>query len=252
MGPQQLETMYDTLIKLLDEEDQDNQDVFSSLDEIPSTQPAQQKKRTMLDLHNDDEQQVVTKRRRTTEAADEVKSSTPVDDISVVSSSSSPSPNASGRFHSDQWYEKYQELVEYQKQHGHCNVPPKYKTDDLSLWRWVKRQRYQYKLKAEGKPSSSMTTERIRLLEAIGITWDSQGTLWNDRYSELEQFKSTKGHCNVPSKYPKNPQLSTWVKCQRRQYKLFKDGKPSNMTTDRIKTLLKLDFVFEPRGGASS
>ena len=92
-----------------------------------------------------------------------------------------------------------------------------------------------------------MTDERIQLLERIGITWDSQGTLWNDRYNELKHYKMVTGHCNVPSKYPTNPQLSTWVKCQRRQYKLYKDGRPSNMTVERINSLLHLNFVFEPR-----
>ena len=39
----------------------------------------------------------------------------------------------------------------------------------------------------------------------------------------------------------------TFSQCQRRQYKLYSSGKPSNMTSERIAALLDLDFVFDPR-----
>jgi Helicase associated domain len=51
----------------------------------------------------------------------------------------------------------------------------------------------------------------------------------------------------VPSTYPENPQLATWVKCQRRQYKLLKDGKTSNMSLGRIEKLEELGFIWEMR-----
>ena len=54
-------------------------------------------------------------------------------------------------------------------------------------------------------------------------------------------------HSNVPSTFPENPQLATWVKCQRRQYKLLRDGKTSNMTMERIVQLEKIGFVWEVR-----
>ena len=122
----------------------------------------------------------------------------------------SDSDNSGKPHQSEQWFEKYQELCEFQKEHGHCNVPPRY-NNDSSLWRWVKRQRYQHKLKRDGKPST-ITDERIAALNKIGLVWDSQGTLWMERYTELKKYLSMNGHCNVPSKYSPNPQLSTWVK----------------------------------------
>lgn len=148
-------------------------------------------------------------------------------------------------YQAGQWTEKFDELCEYRKKMGHCLVPHTYR-ENLPLARWVKRQRYQYKLMMEGKPST-MTEDRVRALEEIGFVWDSQGAAWEERLDELREFCSVFHHCNVPSNYNENPQLATWVKCQRRQYKLHVEGKPSNMTTLRVQQLEGLGFEWELR-----
>ena len=153
-------------------------------------------------------------------------------------------------YQAEQWTEKFDELVQFRQERGHCCVPHTFK-ENPALARWVKRQRYQYKLKNEGK-QSTMTDERIVALEKIGFIWDSHGAAWFDRLNELADYRKLQGHCNVPSNYPKNPQLATWVKCQRRQYKLFWDGKTSNMTLARISELERLGFEWELRAHKSS
>lgn len=89
-------------------------------------------------------------------------------------------------------------------------VPHTYK-ENPPLARWVKRQRYQYKLKVEGK-ISTMTDERVALLENIGFIWDSHAAAWAEKLQELKEYTKLRGDCNVPSTYPGNPQLATWVK----------------------------------------
>lgn len=148
-------------------------------------------------------------------------------------------------YQAGQWCEKFDELCAYRRQTGHCLVPHTYK-ENLPLARWVKRQRYQYKLMMEGK-SSTMTEDRVKALEDIGFIWDSQGAAWEERLGELADFRKTFHHCNVPSNFSDNPQLATWVKCQRRQYKLHVEGKPSNMTKKRISQLESLGFEWELR-----
>jgi hypothetical protein len=153
-----------------------------------------------------------------------------------------------GRFRpyqAGQWAEKFEELCEYRKNMGHCLVPHTF-SENLPLARWVKRQRYQYKLMKEGK-ASTMTEERVAALETVGFVWDSQGAAWGERLGELDQFRRVYLHCNVPSNFSENPQLATWVKCQRRQYKLYMEGKQSNMTPDRIRHLEALGFEWELR-----
>jgi hypothetical protein len=162
-------------------------------------------------------------------------------------------------------------------------VPHTYK-ENPPLARWVKRQRYQYKLKVENK-QSTMTDERIILLENIGFIWDSHAAAWAEKLNELKDYAQLRSdwyvtlkknntraspdcwrnrqdevphtsyslvrrsnyNSNVPSTYPENPQLATWVKCQRRQYKLLRDGKTSNMTLERIVELEQIGFVWEVR-----
>ena len=165
--------------------------------------------------------------------------------VSDDENSESDDLNEEGRFRpyqAGQWAERFEDLCKYRDQAGNCLVPHTFK-ENLPLARWVKRQRYQYKLMQEGKPST-MTQERVRALEDIGFVWDSQGAAWGERLDELKEFRKVYMHCNVPSNYSENPQLATWVKCQRRQYKLHSEGKPSNMTQQRILELESIGFEW--------
>lgn len=157
-------------------------------------------------------------------------------------------------YQSQQWYQKFEELVLFRKVHGHCLVPHTY-VQNLPLARWVKRQRYQYKLMKDGHPKTSMTEERAKMLEDIDFVWSSQAEAWSERLEELREYLLYFGDCNVPSNYAANPKLATWVKCQRRQYKLFREQKPANITLERIKILDGLGFEWElrsPKQGGSS
>jgi len=149
-------------------------------------------------------------------------------------------------FQASDWTTRFLQLCDFRKRFGHCIVHHNF-NENLPLARWVKRQRYQYKLLMEGKPST-MTPERIQCLENIGFTWHSQSSAWYERLEDLREFKSVHGHCNVPSTYAENPKLATWVRCQRRQYNLLRDGRPSNITPIRIEELEALGFVWEMRG----
>ena len=168
------------------------------------------------------------------------------DDASSESSSSSKKSKLQIRAHqTEQWYERHQELVEFQREHGHCVVPYHF-TQNLPLALWVKRQRHQYKLKKEGS-HSTMTDDREKALGELGFVWDSHKAVWQERLNELICFRNELGHCNVPAKFPENPQLAIWVKCQRRQYKLYCDGDRSNITLERIQKLSREGLVWNPR-----
>jgi hypothetical protein len=147
----------------------------------------------------------------------------------------------------DQWYEKYEELCAFYEKFGHCLVPNKNPERDYqSLSQWVKRQRHQHKIKRLGR-HSTLTEDREVALRKLGFVWDSHGATWNERFSELLAFKADRGHCNVPTDFPENPQLSIWVKCQRRQYKLNLTGKKSNINPSRISKLNDINLVWNPR-----
>ncbi|KAL9180681.1 LOW QUALITY PROTEIN: hypothetical protein ACHAXT_011134 [Thalassiosira profunda] len=105
------------------------------------------------------------------------------------------------------WMERFNELEDFKKQNGHCNVP----RTSGPLGGWVKTQRRAHK---EGK----MRDDRKQRLEAIGFEWTVgvgttssystlQNDLWDQRYQELIDFKREHGHCNVPRSSGK---LGTW------------------------------------------
>jgi hypothetical protein len=175
-----------------------------------------------------------------------------IETTSPASPRKRPRPDEPPRFRefqASQWTAKFQELFDYQRKHGHCLVPFAYDANP-ELARWVKRQRYQYKLYMDGE-HSTMTQDRIQALTEIGFVWDSHTVLWQERLEELKQFQAANGHCLVPTYYSPNPQLATWTKCQRRQYKLYCEGKPSHMTAERMAALEELGFVWELRGRPS-
>ncbi len=88
-----------------------------------------------------------------------------------------------------------------------------------------------------------MTTFRIQELESLGFEWDSYGAAWEDRLSELADYRKIHGHCNVPStRNSEYIKLARWVSTQRRQYNLYVNGKASRMTTFHIQELKSLDF----------
>jgi hypothetical protein len=140
------------------------------------------------------------------------------------------------------WAERFRDLCLYREEHGNCRVPYIYK-ENLPLARWVKRQRFQYKLMKEGKPSA-MTDERVKALEELGFAWDIQGASWGESLDELKKYRSIYMHCCVPSNDSENPQLASWVKYQRRQYKLRMEGKASVMTPQRVRDLEAVGFEW--------
>ncbi|CAJ1954453.1 unnamed protein product [Cylindrotheca closterium] len=153
-----------------------------------------------------------------------------------------------------QWAEKFQELLNFKAQNGHCLVQHTSQGGqecDSGLSRWVKRQRYQYKLKQEKKPSA-LSDERVQQLEEVGFVWYSHAVIWEERRLELEQYRLQHGHCNVPSQYPEKPKLASWVKCQRRQYQRFCKGARSSMTAERFGKLDKMGFTWQVRGKKNS
>jgi hypothetical protein len=158
---------------------------------------------------------------------------------------SQSSSNTSGRqCRVSAWEDWLSELTDYRKIHGHCNVPHNY-----SLGYWVGTQRKQYKLHLEEK-KSLMTTFRIQELERLGFEWDIYGAAWEDRLTELADYRKIHGHCSVPQKYSENPKLGKWVTAQKFQYRLLVEGKTSPMTTFRIQALESLGFEWGSHSAA--
>jgi hypothetical protein len=144
-----------------------------------------------------------------------------------------------------QWSERFQELVIFRQHHGHCLVPYDF-PENQPLAQWVKRQRYQHKLKQMGRHCTLTDEREAALADEIGFIWDSHKAVWEEHFRSLYDFYEQQGHSNVPSNFP-DKRLSIWVKCQRRQYKLYTKGGRSTMTAERIHQLEQLGLNWNPR-----
>uniref|UniRef100_UPI0015D90DCD helicase associated domain-containing protein n=1 Tax=Chlamydia suis TaxID=83559 RepID=UPI0015D90DCD len=131
------------------------------------------------------------------------------------------------------WEENFLELQRFREEFGHCKVPHRY-PQNPDLGSWVSVQRKTFK-------SSELSEDRIARLEEIGFVWDVLEEEWEKNFLELQRFREEHGHCNVPHKYPKSPQLSVWVSNQR------KDFKKGDLSEDRIARLEELGFVWRVR-----
>eukprot|EP00539_Tryblionella_compressa_P002418 CAMPEP_0178737998 /NCGR_PEP_ID=MMETSP0744-20121128/3280_1 /TAXON_ID=913974 /ORGANISM="Nitzschia punctata, Strain CCMP561" /LENGTH=369 /DNA_ID=CAMNT_0020390591 /DNA_START=54 /DNA_END=1163 /DNA_ORIENTATION=- len=150
-------------------------------------------------------------------------------------------------YQNGQWNERYKELKIFKQRFGHCEVPHNYVADNGSqaLAQWVKRQRYQFKQRIQNK-RTTITDERKAKLDELGFIWDSHRGAWEEKFEALLEFQKCHGHTSVPSKY-EDKNLAIWVKCQRRQYKLYTLGEKSAMTKERIVRLESVEFEWNPR-----
>ena len=163
--------------------------------------------------------------------------------------SSSKKPCSAGKRSSKRvpWEQRFTELEEFKKKHGHCNVPKRW-NENPQLGKWVHKQRFEHKCREEGK-RSAMSDNRIALLESVGFEWVAavdrkKHDQWKLRLDELKDYKRENGHCDVPRKWKENPQLGEWVSRQRRQYRLREEGKKSAMTDGREALLNSIGFTW--------
>ena len=140
------------------------------------------------------------------------------------------------------WKAHFQLLQEFQKEHGHCQVPPKHSVNNVNLGNWVKSQRQHYRKYQEGQ-YSPMTQERIDALETLGFNWSTARSGWEGHFQKLVEYKELHGHCQVPSNYSVDDvNLGTWATTQRCNYRKYLKGKYSPMSQERIDQLNSVGF----------
>jgi hypothetical protein len=179
------------------------------------------------------------------------------------------------------WDERFEQLVEFRRTHGHINVPmPKRKLladkekdhngglarakrqtqeDEFTFASWVRLQRTAY-WKYKNGDRGELTYPRFKKLENIGCEKETvptttgqhagtghhrrDDTMWSLRMEQLSEYKELHGDCNVPSSYKENKQLADWVKSQRKHYHYWQDGQQSSLTVDRRQALENIGFQW--------
>jgi len=154
------------------------------------------------------------------------------------------------------WTLRYEDLIAFKDEYGHCGVPPTYGRNP-PLAKWVASQRTKNK-------KGNLRDDRLELLNEIGFDFGAQDPLqklgvlkvpqlepvsretylenmWDKSYLELDAYKNHFGHCNIPISYEANPALGAWAFSQRMAYKKDK------LSENRIKKLNELGFSFGPQ-----
>eukprot|EP00586_Coscinodiscus_wailesii_P001156 CAMPEP_0172485650 /NCGR_PEP_ID=MMETSP1066-20121228/13770_1 /TAXON_ID=671091 /ORGANISM="Coscinodiscus wailesii, Strain CCMP2513" /LENGTH=376 /DNA_ID=CAMNT_0013251037 /DNA_START=171 /DNA_END=1301 /DNA_ORIENTATION=+ len=67
---------------------------------------------------------------------------------------------------------------------------------------------------------------------------------WIERYTQLEDFKTREGHCDVPFRSKDNHSLGIWVSNQRKSYHKYMSGKSSHFTQRKIEKLEAIGFKW--------
>jgi len=134
------------------------------------------------------------------------------------------------------WKKRYGQLLEYHSTHNHVNVPQRY-SPNPELGRWVKDQR-------AFRRNNKLSKERIALLDKLGFIWKLKrpDDFWTGKLEQLKGYKRKFGTANPPREGEWNL-LASWVDRQRRA------GRKGKLTTERVRKLNELDFVWDPRGG---
>jgi len=135
----------------------------------------------------------------------------------------------------EKWERMFSALVKFKQHHGHCWVPAS-PSSNARLSRWVSTQR---KLKRHGL----LKKHRQRQLDNLGFDWRSSASAslaWEHRFQQLQEFNRRFGHSHVPAEWAENLTLGGWVVKMRR---LRKKGR---LSTDKIRRLNKIGFVWEP------
>jgi len=127
------------------------------------------------------------------------------------------------------WKDRFDQLVEYHSQHGHCNVNTK---TGGQLGQWVGMQR-------QLKKAGSLHQESIDALDSIGFSWTprSAPVPWDTRFEELKQYREINGSCRVLTT-AEGGKLGLWVANQRRGQKL------NRLSQERIDRLNSIEFVW--------
>jgi len=115
--------------------------------------------------------------------------------------------------HESKWKSRYAQLREFHQRHRHCFVPISY---DKALSLWVHKQRADYQRQSRNRVSSSLTRDRIHLLDQLNFCWSNANEAkWLRQYEELKKFRQHHGHSRVPTHYAANQALANWVGEQR-------------------------------------
>ena len=125
----------------------------------------------------------------------------------------------------DSWMQHYVIAQRYYAEHHNLDVSRSCVCEDVWLGDWLIRQRHDFH-------NGNLSEERVKLLNALGFSWDDRYTrMWDEAFQEAKSYFDKTGNLSVPA--TEKP-LYTWIVAQRRKF--FK-GKLSQVQIDKLNSI---------------
>ncbi len=128
------------------------------------------------------------------------------------------------------WETLFRRAEQYYHTHGDLMVPRDYEADG-GLSAWISNQR---KDRRQGR--STLTTQRISRLDAIGMCWEPFEEVWEKQYTQAKQYFEQTGHLVV--KKDLDSALWQWIQQQRTA------KKSGYLTAKRVERLDAIGMVW--------
>ncbi len=149
----------------------------------------------------------------------------------------------------DPWEFRYSLAEAYYREHGDLNIPSRFRAEGVWLGKWLSEQR---QIISGSLPGKTLTADRIRRLEAIGLDRTSRierlrSSAWERQYRDAEAYYREHGDLNIPQTYlsPSGSTTGVWV-CRQRKYR--REGKlPEKLISllDAIGMIWEFDDPWE-------
>lgn len=119
----------------------------------------------------------------------------------------------------DRWPEYFASAEAYVRKFGNLRIPYEYVTSDgVKLGQWLTYLRAQRKRGGEGR---YLTKDRIAALDKLGMIWDVNNFLWEEKFEAAQRYFREHGNLLVPVQYtaPDGTRLGVWIRSARNDYK---------------------------------
>ena len=119
----------------------------------------------------------------------------------------------------DRWSEYFAAAADYARIYGHLNVPSAYITPDgVKLGKWLSFLKMKRKRDGEGQ---YLTRERIAALDRLGMVWDVDKFLWEQKFEMARRYFQEHGDLRVPMRYTTldGTRLGAWIRSARDDYR---------------------------------
>ena len=131
------------------------------------------------------------------------------------------------------WEERYNQAQAYYLECGHLGQGQRGGLSmSASLSQWLTAQRKAWR-------AGTLSEEKIKSLEAIGMRWELREELWEISYGEAKAYFREHGHLRVPREREPYASLGRWISTQR------KSRKAHRLSRERIRKLEEIGMVWD-------